>query len=137
MSEFLSQSQHSSPWRRHVSRIKVVFLHLGEGLLSLSEPKALPACDSSFVSARVFLHPGKGIHLGEGCLHLSEPKAWTLLFFSFASARLLLCLEELIHLGEGLFASANPKPLEQVLLSCSFCPLLCLLYFQYLQNSHR
>ena len=128
----------STPFRRHVLRIKVVFLpfgegvlRLGKGLLRLGELEALPACDSSFALARVLLH------LGEGCLRLGEPEAWTLLFFSFASTRLFLRLGKTIHLEEGLFASANLKPLEQVLLSCSFCPLLCLFYFLYLQNSHR
>ena len=70
------------------------------GLLRLSKPEALPACDSSFSSARVLLCLGKDIRLNEGCLHLGEPEARTLLFFSFASTRLFLCLGELILVGE-------------------------------------
>ena len=107
MRAYLSQSRHSLPWRRHVSRIKVVFLRLDEGmlrlsesfclvegLLSLDEPEALPACDSSFASTRVLLR------LGEGCLCIDELETWTLLFCSFAAARLFLRLGELIRLDE-------------------------------------
>ena len=92
--------------------------------------RPLLACDSSFASARVLLHLGKGLHLDEGCLPLGELEAFNLFSFSFASTKLSLHLGEELRLGEAM-------PLVQVLLSCSFFPLICLLYSQSLQNSHE
>ena len=72
---------------------------------------------SHLALAKVFFALAKVFFASENPSHLIS------LVFSFALVKLFL------RLGEGV-------PLVQVLLSCSFCPLLCLLCFQYLQNSH-
>ena len=79
---FLSQLRPPSPWRKHVATINRIFPRLGEGLLCLSESKALD--------------------LQNAPLRLDKPEAFDFFSFSFTSEKLSLRLGKLLRLGKAV-----------------------------------
>ena len=92
---------------------------------------------SFFTTTRGLLRSCKPLRRGKGCLGLEEPEANVVRSSTLQQRSFLFVLANCLAVAKVSLRLGEVVPLDVSSAFLTFCHFLCLIYFQYMQNSHK